>query len=79
MPKIDKEYALVKVELLEIDKNRTFYYQVKRDCPDLKIGAVCEVEFRDEVTLAKIDRIIEDPSVIENESWEIKTITHFKR
>lgn len=78
MPKIDTDYALVKVELLEIEKNRTFYYQVRKDCPDLKVGAVCNVEFRGETTLARIDEIIDDASRIENEPWEIKTITQFQ-
>ena len=77
MPKIGKEYALVKVELLDIYRDRTFYYQVKKDSPNLKIGAICEIVFRGIKTRAKSDEIINDPSIIENDPWTIKTITDF--
>lgn len=76
MPKVDDDYTLVKVKLLEMPRNRSFYYQVP-NYQNVQVGDIYEGEFQDEgATLMRVVEIVADPTEIENERWTLKTLSY---
>jgi primosomal protein N' len=78
MARVYPLHELIEVELLEIQKDRTFHYAVKADDPKLAVGAICVVDFKGELTTAKIVKIEKDHSVIKYARWSLKVIEHIQ-